>query len=303
LKLRDLNSGFTKSETIALAYYEASLVVDHILTTHGEEAMRRLLRSYGEGVEGEAAITKALGVTFDELQATFDKMIDQRFGTVRTAVRDWAKPAEDRSNGDLAVLKAAADEHPGSYRAQLLYGDALATQGDKAAFEPLEKASSLVPMAIGPESPHAIMGQLAEKLNDPARAIKEYTQLLEYDHTAIEAARRLVELGTKANDPKVSAIGSARIVELDPFDTAGHVGLGQVALKTRDAPTAIREFTVALSIGPPDRASAHCDLAESYLVAGRAADAKREALAALEIAPSFERAQDLLLKAIDGKQP
>ena len=42
---------------------------------------------------------------------------------------------------------------------------------------------------------------------------------------------------------------------------------------------------------------------ESYLLANRAADAKREALAALEIAPSFERAQELLLKAIDGGQP
>ncbi len=303
LKLRDLNSGFTKSETIALAYYEASLVVDHILTTHGEEALRRLVRIYGEGVEGEAAISKALGVTIDQLQASFDKMLDQRFGAVRTAVRDLAKPAEDRSTGDVAALKTAAADNSGSYRAQLLYGAALAKQGDKAAFEPLEKAAALVPMAIGPESPHAIMGQLAEKLNDPARAIKEYTQLLEYDHTAIDAARRLADLGTKANDPKVTALGSQRIVELDPFDSTGHVGLGQVALKTRDAATAIREFTVALSIGPPDRASAHCDLAESYLAAGRPADAKREALAALEIAPSFERAQDLLLKAIDGKQP
>ena len=63
---------------------------------------------------------------------------------------------------------------------------------------------------------------------------------------------------------------------------------------------AMREFKVALAIGPADRASAHCDLAESYLLAGRPADAKREALAALEIAPSFERAQDILLKAIDG---
>jgi Tfp pilus assembly protein PilF len=65
----------------------------------------------------------------------------------------------------------------------------------------------------------------------------------------------------------------------------------------------MREFKEALATGPPDRASAHCDLAESYLLANRAADAKREALAALEIAPSFERAQELLLKAIDGGQP
>ena len=31
LKLKDLNSGFTKPETIALAYFEASLLVDHIV--------------------------------------------------------------------------------------------------------------------------------------------------------------------------------------------------------------------------------------------------------------------------------
>ena len=93
------------------------------------------------------------------------------------------------------------------------------------------------------------------------------------------------------------------IVELDPFDAAGHTGLGRVAMRSRDAGVAMREFKVALVIGPADRASAHCDLAESYLLAGRGADAKREALAALEIAPSFERAQDLLLRAIDGGQP
>ena len=303
LKLKDLNSGFTKSETIALAYYEASLVVDHIFATHGDAAMRTLLRTYGEGLEGEAAISKALGVTFDQLQASFDKMIDQRFGTVRAAVRDMAKPPEDRSSPDLVTLKTAASDRPGSFRAQLAYGSALAKQGDKAAFEPLEKAAALVPMAIGIDSPHAVMGRLAEQVGDPARAIKEYTALLANDHTAIEAARRLVDLGVKANDQKSAELGAERIVELDPFDSSGHVALGRVALKAANSALAIREFTVALAIGPADRASAHCDLAESYLAAGRPAEAKREALAALEIAPSFERAQDLLLKAIDGKLP
>ena len=56
----------------------------------------------------------------------------------------------------------------------------------------------------------------------------------------------------------------------------------------------------ALAIGPADKASAHCDLAEAYLLANRPAEAKVEALAALEIAPSFDRAQDLLLRSIKG---
>jgi Tfp pilus assembly protein PilF len=61
----------------------------------------------------------------------------------------------------------------------------------------------------------------------------------------------------------------------------------------------MREFKAALAVGPADRAAAHCDLGESYLLAGQVADAKREALAALEIAPSFERAQELLLKVVE----
>ena len=183
-----------------------------------------------------------------------------------------------------------------------MLGAALAKQGDKAAFEPLEKAAALVPMATGADSPHAIMGRLAEQLGDAPRAIKEYRALLVHDHNDVDAARRLVELAAKTGDQAVLAFASDRIVEVDPFDASGHTGLGRIAMRSKDAGVAMREFKVALAIGPADRASAHCDLAESYLLAGRAADAKREALAALEIAPSFERAQDILLKAIDGGQ-
>ena len=61
------------------------------------------------------------------------------------------------------------------------------------------------------------------------------------------------------------------------------------------------EFRAALAAGASDKAAAHCDLGESYLMANRPADAKKEALAALEIAPSYERAQELLLNAIERK--
>jgi tetratricopeptide (TPR) repeat protein len=298
LKLRDLNSGFTKPETIALAYFQASLLVDHIVQTRGDAALRNLIRSYGQGLEGDEAITKSLGVSMDQLQASFDKSIDARFAAVRAALRQQPKLASGPD--DVAALRIAATANPNNYHAQVAFGAALAAQGDPAAFEPLEKAAKLVPMAIGEQSPHALMGQLAEKLGDPARAIKEYQALLLQDHTAIEPARRLAALAQKAGDEKALAAAYDRVVELDPFDAQGHTGFGRIALKRGDTQTAMREFKAALAVGPADVAAAHCDLGESYLAAGRRADAKREALAALEIAPSFERAQDLLLKVVDG---
>ena len=299
LKLKDLNAGFTKPETIALAYYQASLLVDHIIATHGEPALQTLVRSYADGTEGDQAIAKSLGVSIDQLQSTFDGALQKRFGSLLAALKGDPKPVPGAGAPDLGVLKTLATAQPGNYGAQLTYGRALAANGDRAAFEPLEKAAALVPMATGENSPHAVMARLAEQVGDVARAIREYQALLAHDHAAIEPARRLAALADKAGDEKASAMAYDRIVSLDPFDAQAHTGSGRIAMRRGDAVIATREFRAALISGASDKASAHCDLGESYLLAGKVAEAKREALAALEIAPTFERAQDLLLKVVE----
>ena len=309
LPLKDLNAGFTRPETISLAYYQASLLVDHIVTTHGEPALRTLLRTYGEGIEGDAAIGKALGVTIDQLQGTFTKALDARFSALQAALRSAKRDTPlDTAAGEsgLAGLRAAAAANPGSFAAQLAFGKALADAGDRAAFEPLERAAALVPVATGDDSPRLLMARLAARLGDVPRAITEYQALLAHDHTAVDPARELAVLAEKAGDEKAASLAWSRVIALDPFDAQAHTGFGRLALKRRDAAVASREFRAALLTGAADKAAAHCDLGESYLLAGRAADAKKEALAALEIAPTFERAQELLLKAVDkdvGKAP
>jgi Tfp pilus assembly protein PilF len=57
-----------------------------------------------------------------------------------------------------------------------------------------------------------------------------------------------------------------------------------------------------VALKPVDQAAAFTDLAESYLKSGQRADARRQTLAALEVAPSYERAQNLLLE-IAGSRP
>ena len=297
LKLKDLNAGFTRPDTISLAYYEASLLVEHIVASKGQQALRTLVRSYADGIDTDAALTRALNGSMDSLQGTFDKALDEKFGSMRRALHDSEKPVDA---GPLDALKAAAAAKPESYIAQLALGQALAAAGDPSGYAPLQRAAVLVPPAIGPESPHALMAALAEKLNDRPRAIKEYDALIAADHTNVEAARKMSTLAAAAGDERAMAVALTRVVSLDPFDAAAHTGWGRLALKQRAAAVATREFRVALQTGAPDKAAAHCDLGESYLLAGRRADARKEALAALEIAPSFERAQELLLNAAGG---
>ncbi|MEO6236380.1 MAG: tetratricopeptide repeat protein [Vicinamibacterales bacterium] len=298
LKLKDLNAGFTRPDTISLAYFEASLLVEHIVASRGQQALRTLVKSYAEGIDTDTAMQRALNATMDDLQGSFDKALDDKFGSMRRALHDSDKPVDAMS---LDALKAAAAARPENYAAQLALGQALAAAGDPSAFAPLQRAGVLVPSAIGPESPHALMAALAEKLNDRPRALKEYEALLNTDHTNVDAARRMYALADLAADDRASAIALGRVVALDPFDAAAHSGWGRLALKQRDAAVATREFRAALQTGVQDKAAAHCDLGESYLLAGRRADAKKEALAALEIAPSFERAQELLLNAVGGQ--
>ena len=300
LPLKDLNSGFTSPETIALAYFQASVLVDHIVRTFGEDKLRALVTSYGDGLEPDATMTKALGVTMEQLQGGFDKTVDQRFGQLRAAL----KPTPDLEKimaGGPDALRAAAAANPGSFSLQLAYGRALASAKDRNAFAALEKAAALVPVAIGEDSPHALMAKLAEELGDEPRALSEYQKLLAQDHTAVEPARRLAALAEKLANGEAAAIALERIVALDPYDAPAHTGLGRIALKKSQGEIAVREFKAAMELQPADRAAAHCDLGEAYLLVGRSPDAKREALAALELAPTYERAQELLLKAIQSK--
>ena len=303
LPLKDLNAGFTSPETIALAYFQASVLVDHIVKTFGEEKLRTLIRSYGEGLEGDAAVVNALGVSMEQLQGGFDKSVEQRFGSLRAALRSSPDVERALKAGEPQALAAAAKAHPGNFALQLAHGRALASAKDRAAFDALEKAAGLVPVAIGVESPHAVMAQLAEQLGDNERAIVEYQKLLAQDHTALEPARRLAALAEKLANEDAAAAAYSRIVELDPYDAAAHTGLGRLAMKRNQAETAVREFKAAMALRPTDRAAAHCDLGEAYLALGKAAEAKREALAALELAPSYERAQELLLKSIQSAAP
>jgi len=298
MKLRDLNAGFTRPETISLAYFQASLLVEHIVATKGQAGLNALVRSYGDGVDNDAALKRALSTDVDALQVTFDKALDDKFGTMRRALHDSDKPVDART---IDALRAAAASKPDNYVAQVALGQALAEAGDAAAYAPLLRAAALVPNAIGPESPHVIMAALAEKLNDRPRAIKEFEAVLASDHTNVDAARKMLALAQAAGDERASAVALDRIVALDPFDSTAHTGVGRLAMKRRDHAAAIREFRAALETGATDRAAAHCDLGESYLLAGMKAEAKKHALEALDIAQSYDRALELLLNAQGGQ--
>ena len=295
MTLRELNAAFQDPEKISLAYYQASILTEHIVGKYGMDALRKLLVTYGEGLEGEAALKAGLGVDIDTLQADFDTLLSSKYATV---VRALKPPKElEPGKGNPEAIGAA---FPDSFQAQVMLGESLRKSGRiDEAFKVLERAAEMVPMATGPRSPHAMMAQMALERKDSARVISELEKLLQYENTDLESVRLLArELeATKAPAAKLMP-AYERISQLDPFDAANHSKLGQLKMQAGDAPTAVREFRAAIAAGSLDSASAHADLAEGYLALGDKTQARRAVLAAMEVAPGYPRAQELLLKVV-----
>ena len=110
---------------------------------------------------------------------------------MRRALHDADTPVDGRS---IEALQRCGRGQAGQlHQRSSRSGRRSPTPSDAAAYAPLERASALVPSAVGVREPAPLMAQLAEELGDPTRAMKEYEALLAVDHTNVEAARRLAD--------------------------------------------------------------------------------------------------------------
>jgi cellulose synthase operon protein C len=298
LTLHDLNSAFTNPKTISLAYFQASLLVEHIVNEYGDAALRKLVRAYATGIDTDAALKATLGTTLDQMQAGFDQTIEKMFGTMRRAMV-VPEGVEGLSKMPAPALKTLAEANPRSFPVQMALGVALRKAGQHdEAMQAFERAAALVPVS---GAPHEEMAAIALEKKDRPRAAAELKAVVALDFNNVEAARQLADLLRQLGVDRAAELQPVyqRIAAIDPFDPEAHTMLGRFALARNDADAASREFRAVIALGPVDKAAAYTDLGESYFKGGKKAEAKKQVLSALEIAPGYERAQELLLKLVD----
>jgi tetratricopeptide (TPR) repeat protein len=301
IKLKDLNAAFQDPKKIQLAYYEGSLLVEHMVKEYGDGAMNRLVRAFAQGLDTDAALKATLSIDLAGMQAGFDRTIEQKFGDMRRAMT-VPDGATQLGRLPLADLQALAQQQPRSFPVQMALGLSLRKANQLGeATQAFERAATLIPTAAGHDGPHAQIAAIAAQTKDDGRLVTELTQVVRLDGSDVESARQLAAAlrRTKVDDAAKLRAVYQQIASVDPFDAEAHSWLGRDALARNDADTAVREFRAVVALGPVDRAAAYTDLAESYFKVGKRAEAKKQTLAALEIAPTYERAQELLLKLVD----
>ncbi|HXG93350.1 MAG TPA: tetratricopeptide repeat protein [Blastocatellia bacterium] len=304
VKIDDLDAAFTRPKTpdgVILAYFQASMVCEFVEEKFGFDAILKMLALFKEGAKTTDVLKRALNLSPADFDRAFNEYIRAKTAPYIEAVSGGAHQMPGAQSLPKEALIAMLKEKPNDFFAHLRLGAIYKSDGDAAqAIEHLKRATELFPFYAGPNNPYILLADIYESRGQKAEAAAALESLVEHNETNAEAIAKLARLKLSTKDA-VGALDSLRqSFYIQPFDASLHKLAGDVYLEQGSAAEAVREFTVRLSLAPPDMAEAHFDLARALEAQGNHAEARREVLRSLEIAPGFEKAQELLLKLRGG---
>lgn len=294
LKIADLDNGFIRPkspEQIGLSYFQASQVCEFITEKYGFDAILAMLRLYRDKQKTPEVLRGALKLSEDEFDKAFNEYIHSKIGTYQQALEQGLKPGFGQMPKEAVLAAAAANPNDFALhlRAGMFYREAGETE---KAITHLKRASELFPYS---PTPHEMLAELYEKRGDKAAAAESWQQLVKIDENN-PAVKKLAQARLAQGD-KAGALAALQLsFYVSPFDPAMHTLAGDLYLGNGDAPKATMEYQVALSLNPPNLAEAHYNVARAYQAAGRTSEARKAVLKSLEVAPGFDKAQELLLK-------
>ncbi|HEX9886811.1 MAG TPA: tetratricopeptide repeat protein [Longimicrobiales bacterium] len=297
-----LNEGFirpTYPQQVAFSYYQASLVFDLMESRWGFDSVLAMLRGYRDGRTTEELIPDVLGLSVEDLDEAFDAYVNDRLGERMAAVAtvmEGMPPMGGRAGHDVGSLRDAARRSPGSFQARLALGIALFEAGElEDAERELRAALRLFPEYGGTDSPYLYLARIHVRRGESADAAGALYQLGRLSESHYEVHTQEADIRLALGEPEAAARALEKAIEIYPYDLEAHRRLASLHEEMGEHDREVRERRAVLSLDPVDRADAHYRLASALARAGRPSDARREVLAALEIAPNFEDALELLL--------
>ncbi|PYS67979.1 MAG: hypothetical protein DMF69_21515 [Acidobacteria bacterium] len=195
------------------------------------------------------------------------------------------------------VLKLLATQD--SFALRLRAGDLLSADGDTAgASAHYKRAIELFPYFTGQGNAYDSLAKILEQKGDVAGAADTLEALIKVDENNYEAMRTLSRLRLAQGDKARALEALRQSFFVAPFDYGLHTRAGELSVELKDNAQALAEFQVTLALQPPNIAEANFNVASAFYSLGRQPEAKKSVLRALEAAPRYERAQELLLKIV-----
>jgi tetratricopeptide (TPR) repeat protein len=276
LPVADLDQGFirpTYDNQIIVSYMQAGLICEYIAGRWGQQALEAMLGFYREGADTSEAIERALEITAAEFDAAFDAHVAAEFDGVLANLEAWQKV-------QAQVIESARSE---------TWEEAL-TAG--------RRSIELMPDYVDEGSAYVILAKALEETDRHDEAVAtlvEYHRRGGFDPGAlIQLARWLAQ--TERTDEALEVY--ADILLVAPLNEPVHAAYGNLLLEAGRAEEALAEFQASFAMEPHDQAAAHFRLARAHLALESTDLAREHLLYALEIAPHYREAQQLLLEIV-----
>jgi len=274
LPVLELDRGFVRPQyptQVLVSYFEAGKICDYIVEKWGDNAVLGMIHSYA----AKKTTAEAIEENLHESPAAFDKdftaWLDQKTGETVRHFDEWKRGLKeayaDVENGKKQEAVRQATEVHGYYREY-----------------------------VGNGSDYELTSNLMIATGDNAGAITVLESYRDIGGVNVAMLKKLAHLEIDAGRSKQAETTLRKLNYVYPEDPEIHRMLGVLLLKDGDGNGAVREAKAVIALKPADVAESHFELARAYQAAHRMDEAKDEVLAALEAAPNFKSAQQLLLQ-------
>jgi cellulose synthase operon protein C len=259
------------------AYLQSHLYVEYLVQTHGEPAIGKLLAAYAEGLETDAALSKAIGTKKADFEKGYRKFLEDR--VAKLGLKTVHKQLTFRE------LKDAHAKAPDDADLAARFADMQLSRGD--AKEAQRLAAYVKAMVLlqeqDPELAYATLETAVDAHPTDSKAIKLLAKM-HLEKKKFEAAAKVLEKGR----------------ELEPHDVSWLTQLAKAYSQTKDEAKLTGVLT-DLAGANFDDLSIRRKLAEIHAKNGNHAEAERWARAALEIDVLDEDSQKMMIEALQAQ--
>ncbi len=274
LSITELDRGFirpTYEGQVMVSYMQAGLVCQYIADRWGQQGLVDVLNGFGEGLTTPEVLEPALGITADAFDQGFDEFLQRELGATLANLSTWQEQVGEAL-------------------------ESLSSEDWLDAIEAADRAIANYPDHVSDNSAYLIKARAHEELQEidlATSALEDYWRRGGYEPTALKRlATWLAEDGRTAAAVEVMTDA----LKVAPLDDETHIDLGGWLLAEQKPLEALREYEASLAMNPHDQAAAHYRLATAYQQLEDQARTLEHVLYALEIAPHYREAQQLLLE-------
>jgi len=318
LGMKQLNQGFSNAETLAdlgFAYYQSYLVVEYIVEYYGFETLKELIYQFEFPKSMEDIFHEVFDSSLKSFEDGFNSWAKERVRKINVYLpKEESTGPEDskqarsplrssrlmNKEAEAEAMRERIEAQPRDFQAHLKLGVILYEKGEyEDAIIHLTIASDLLPKYGLYPNPRQTLADIYNDQGNEEAMLKELEELVKYQQHAFTPCYELAQAAIEHQDYIKAAYYLERAIAVNPYHLDVHRLLARIALEQADYDTAIREYRLLVFLEVTDPVRTYTDLAEALLGSGKKIEAKQNALIALEVAPTYERAQHILLESIE----